>query len=89
MSAKIIAILDGAPPMRCECCIRTARRTVVLDLGKRRIEVACCTRHAKMAMEQMRRFLAHKANRNTHFAAQLAEIGDTLPRPKQAAAVSD
>ena len=76
LPARFICTLDGAPLQRCECCLRSARQTVIFERSSgRRIHVAACNRHANMAERELRRFLVHRANRDKHFAAEMAAMG--------------
>jgi len=61
--------------MRCECCLRSAHQTVVVEMAAgRRVHIAACNRHERMARSELRRFLAHRANRDRHFAKELAAM---------------
>ena len=75
ISPRFICSYAGASLKRCECCLRSARQTVIFATKTgRHIHVATCNRHAKMAEREFRRFLVHRANRDRHFASELATM---------------
>ena len=80
ISPRFICSYEGAPPKRCECCLRTAHKTVIFRTkAGRHIHVAACNRHANMAERELRRFLVHRANRDKHFAAEMAVMAAREP----------
>lgn len=75
ISARFISSHLGAPPRRCECCLRSATQTVIIEYaGFKRVPIAVCNRHANMAAKELRRFLLQRVNRDRHFAETLATM---------------
>lgn len=79
LSTRFIGSYAGAPLRRCECCLRSATQTVIVEFaGFKRVPIAVCNRHANMAAKELRRFLLQRANRDRHFAETLAAMAQKV-----------
>ena len=74
---RLVATLEGAPRIdRCEACLRSAKKMVTLDMGNRRLHIAVCDRHGRMAAHEPGRLLAQRANRDRYFAEPMARMAE-------------
>lgn len=72
-TTRLLCSFPGARLQRCECCLRTAKQTVIVERASgHRVRIAACNRHRNMAERELRRFLIHRINRDRHFAEILA-----------------